>query len=49
MKALIVMCLLFSSLNWANTDAKTKNDLTERGIRLVSQAQYPQAIEILKI
>jgi len=43
------MCLLFSSLSWANTDAKTKSDLTERGIRLVSQAQYPQAIEILKI
>ena len=49
MKILIVMCLLFSSLSWANTDAKTKSDLTERGIRLVSQAQYPQAIEILKI
>jgi len=52
MKILIVMCLLFSSLSWAdgdvNADAESEAKLVERGIRLVNQRKSWKAKIILK-
>ena len=53
MKALIVMCLLFSSLSWAadgdvSANAESEAKLVERAVRLVNQRKSYKAVEILQ-